>query len=128
MNQFLKETQKQIDKELDKQKSAAKKILITAYDSIVNGSAVDTGLFRTSHIISLNKFNDTVPTVKNDSQIAISRASLGAFKFNDGDFFVIQNNLAYAEALEGGSSKQQAPALYGKTEVIVKRLLNQRIK
>lgn len=128
IKQFLEQTNKAIEKELEKQESEGKKIVITAYDAIVNGSAIDTGLFRTSHIISYNKLNSEIPTNPDVGRISTSKLSVGAFKFNNGDFIAIQSNLSYSEALEGGSSKQQPPALYGRTREQVKRLLNQRIK
>ena len=128
INQFMKDTEKAIKNEREKQESKAKEIIITAYDLIVNGSAVDTGLFKNSHIINYNTTNENIPTTINPASPLINKATVGAFPFKDNDFIVIQNNLKYADALEGGSSKQQPPALYGRTEQKIKSLLNQIIK
>ena len=128
INQFLKETKKAIDKELEKQQSAAKKVIITAYDSIVNISPVDKGLFRTSNIITYNRVDDTIFKDVNQSRLSASKAIVGAVKFNNGDTITIQNNLLYGPKIEAGHSKQAPSGVYGVTEQRVKGLLNLKIK
>ena len=140
MNQFLKETQKAIDKELEKQQSEGKKIIIQAHQSVVNKSPWNTSYFRANHFLTVNSptdktllrpdeistqrgfYNSATGDLLNGTKSAVLKLDL--FKVNT---IYIQNNLDYADRLEAGWSTQNS-AMYGQTEVIVKRLLNQRIK
>ena len=54
-NSFFAETVKEIEKIQTKQKSEARKIVLGAYNMIVDGSAVDTSLYKHSHLITYNK-------------------------------------------------------------------------
>lgn len=140
MKQFLAETNKAIEKELEKQKSEGKKIILEAHQSVINLSPIDTSYFRANHFLTVNSPTDK--TLLKDSEIVKQKGfyknvvadlvagtqstvlKLNLFKVNT---IYIQNNLKYADFLEGGGSKQNS-AMYGKTEQIVKRLLNQKIK
>lgn len=127
MQQFLKETNQAIEKELQKQQSTSKKIILEAYSMITIGSAVNTGLFRTSHIISYNSVDDTIPENADIGRLSYNASKVTGFKFNNGDRVYIQNNLKYAEKLEQGSSQQQPAGLYLRTEETIRRLLDQRL-
>ena len=128
MKSFLEQTNKAIAKELEKQKSEGKKIVITAYDAIVNLSPVDTSLFRTSNIITYNSIDDTIIKDVNNARETANKAQVGGFKFNNGDVIRIINNSVYGDRLEAGHSKQAPSGIFGVTEQRVKRLLNKKIK
>ena len=130
IDKFIAETNKEIKKLQDKQVSEAKKIVLGAYSMLVNGSAVDTGLYKSSHIISYNSKDNTVPTDVDNARINENKSVINKAKFNNNDTITIQNRLLYADRLEASPqhSKQQEPALYGRTEQLTKRLIAKRIK
>ena len=125
---FIKETNAEIKKLQDKQVSEAKKIVLGAYSQTVSGSAVDTGLYRSSHLISINSKDKTIPTKKDDSRISDGKSEVNNAKFKNGDTITIQNNLLYALPLEDGHSTQQAPLLYSRVEEMTRTVINKKTK
>lgn len=137
---FLRDTNKKIEKELEKQQSEGKKIIIEAHQSVINLSPYDTSYFKANHFLSVNRpikktllksdevvkqkgfYESTVNDLISGTESTV--LGLNLFKVNT---IYIQNNLDYADRLEAGWSSQSS-AMYGKTEQKIKRLLNQRIK
>ncbi len=128
MASFMKETEREIKKELAKQESKAKTIVLTAYDSIVRLSPKDTGLFRSSNLIAINKIDNRVLEGVDSSRNDIAKHTIGNLKFRNGDTISIYNNSKYGNKLESGHSKQAPSGMYGVTEQRLKPLLNQKIK
>lgn len=128
INQFLKDTNKAIEKQLKKQQKVGKQIVLEAYSGVVRRSPVDSGLFKSSHIITLNKFTDEIPKDVDRTREIKEQAFIQGLRFSNGDKIVIQSNLLYSEKLESGHSKQAPAGIYAITEAQVKRFLNQRIK
>ena len=128
INAFLAETNREIEKLQAKQVSEAKNIVLGAYNQIVEGSAVDTSLYKHSHLITYNSKTEKNPTTVNDNVFAENASAVNAGKFKHNDTLTIKTNSLYAPALESGHSDQQPPALYGRTERLVKRQVAKRIK
>ena len=127
IKQFLKDTEKEIKKQLEEQESFGKKIVLKTYSDITSESAVDTGLFKSSHFITFNAPTQEIPTTPNDARIIAQQAVLATRSLFKVSSVHISNRLKYAEKLEAGHSQQQAPALYGRAEERARLLLNQRI-
>lgn len=127
IDQFLKETKAQIEKELEKQESEGKKVVLTAYNRIVNRSPVDKGLFRSSNVITKNSRDTKEYENVDESRISDSQLDISKMKFRTGDQIIIQNNSVYGARLESGYSKQAPAGIYSVTEVEVKKLLNRKI-
>jgi hypothetical protein len=128
INEFLRETNQEIEKLQKKQVSEAKKIVLLAYSEITELSPADTGLFRHNNILTVNRStNETNDmALKNvGANISETMPTISGLKFKHNDEIYIQNNLSYADALEAGHSKQ-APgisAIYGKTEDKIGQLI-----
>lgn len=127
IEQFLRETKKEVDKQLKEQQSFGKKVVLESYRKLVRESAVDTGLYRSSHLISVNAPIPDAPTTPSQQRINKEIAEINALKFNNGDKITISNSLRYSTELEAGRSRQQDPFLYGRTEQFAKSLLNRTI-
>lgn len=128
INQFLKETKRELEEEQQKIESKGKEIVLEAYRGIVNKSPVDTGLFRSSNLITLNATTSETPSDVDNSRNLKEQSIINGLRFNNNDRIFIQSNLVYAEKLESGHSKQATAGIYGVTEVEIRRFLNQRIK
>jgi len=90
------------------------RIAAEALQMVVNGSPVDTGAFRGSHRVSVDAPDygyDAAQTDKPPSQATIE-AGLAVIATANQPFqaVIVQTNLPYAEKLEAGTSKEQAPA------------------
>lgn len=92
-----------------------RKGVLDVFGGILKRSPVDTGAYRASHGIAnfdpganlgivKGKKGQTIP-----ESVALSKAKAWAWKVGDGDIF-IYNNVPYAERIENGWSKKQAPA------------------
>lgn len=105
-----------------------RKLGLEAYRGILLRSPVDTGRFRASHRISLNRIDTTVEPERTlgakftigaepgGSELAQALSTLGSCTW--GDTIHITNNLPYAKKLEDGHSKQnnhQVDGIYGAT-------------
>jgi hypothetical protein len=132
INDFLKETNKAIEAELVKQQKEATKIILGAYSEIIQESPKDTGLFRHNHFVTVNsKTNQTTGDEFDPSMIAViegAEQNIKTAKLKHGTTITIQNNLSYADALESGHSKKQAPAgIYGVTEEKIRKEIGKTI-
>lgn len=129
MAEFLKETNKAIEKEQAKQHKKAKGIVLTAYSLILKGSkAVDTGLYKNSHLIEMGRKDTSILDPKNRQQrIKWSRTQdaigVPTFDFKNNSSIRIYNNVKYAEYIEDGSSSRQDPFLYKRVEEKVRGML-----
>lgn len=130
MQQFKKEVEAGIKKEQAKQDKKANNVIAYAYSEILKGStAVDTGLYKNSHLIEVGR-KDTSVIKENARASRITWASkqknkqgIPIFDFKKDKTIRIYNNVNYGEYLEDGSSKRQDPFLYKRTEIKAKRLL-----
>ena len=142
-NQFFKETQKAIEKELEKQQSEGKKIVLEAHQLIIKFSPVSTGYFRANNFLTVNQptpktllSEDEISDVKNfysgaaNELVAGVQDRVGGLNLFKTNKIFIQNNLKYADALESGHSKLATgtAAIYGRTEQIIKGRLDKKIK
>ena len=126
INQFLADTNKEIEKMQKKQVSYGKNVILTAHKSLVEQSPVDLGQFMHNHIMTVNHSTNEVKTEDGeDRDEAFDFNSKGAdgLKFKHGDSIYIQNNLDYADALEAGHSKQKPAGTYGVTERRMEKFL-----
>ncbi len=136
MTSFMRETEREIKKELAKQESKAKTIVLTAHDMIINASPVDTGYFRANNFLTVDKTTDLTLADGKDNYFAevdkaVSEANrkIKNLKFHKISSITIQNNVVYGDKLESGHHSKQAPrGVYGVTEQRIKPLLNQKIK
>ena len=126
INAFLAETNREIEKLQKKQVSEAKNIVLGAYSQILDRSPVATSLFKHNHLITVN--TKTNATKDKDDNTLENQAMINKAKFNNGMTLTIQNNLAYADALEAGHSTQASAGVYGVTERLVQRVLSKRTK
>jgi len=138
--QFVAETNREIAKLQKKQVSTAKEIIIGAWADIVEESPKDTGLFRHSNFITKNfKYKKEIkPPKSEDDRKALARehedkqesqkAKIEISRLKHGDVITIQNNLSYADRIEGGHSKIQAPfGVYGIVEEKVRKEIGRTI-
>lgn len=123
IDQFLRETNREVEKLLEQQQSQGKKIVLQAYDSIINLSPVATGLFRTSNILTINTRDNQEYTRPNQQRLVAGEFLINATTLKNGDQIIIQNNLQYGPALEAGHSRQAPQGIYGVTEQRIRRLL-----
>lgn len=106
----------QIDAFIEKTKLRAdivlRKLAFDAFAGLLQRSPVDTGRFRGAWRIGLNQKNFETASVSaskgqdppNSAEQAYAATVIGAASF--GDTIYITNSVPYAEALEGGWSKQ----------------------
>lgn len=127
-DQFLKETIAQAKEEEEKAKSKANSIILGAYDGIINESPVDTGLFRSSNLITYNKTTDEAPNEPSEQRIERQKDIIDKVKYNSGDTITIQNNSVYGNRLEAGYSKQAPNGIYQPVEDRIQQILNKDIK
>jgi len=125
----IKSFQRGLDKKLKKTVKIRNRnmanVVNFAYNRILKLSPVDTGLFRASNIISINKIANWTAN-PNAIHQGLANNMANAFtlyskKFKKGDSIIIQNHLAYAEALEAGHSKQATEGIYKRAEAETKR-------
>ncbi len=89
------------------------KIIFDLYRRVVRRSPVDTGRFRANNQISLNDLPSTsVFEFKKNQAVTIRDGEAVLASFSLGDTAFIYNNVAYALALEYGSSKQAPQGMY----------------
>ena len=127
IEQFIRETNKAIEKEQEKQKKQAKEIVVSAYSLILDGSkAVDTGLYKNSHFMEVNQntTEEINPTTREQreqlAQENKTKQGVQDLKFNNGDRIRIYNNVAYALHLEALGTQRQEKGLYRRTEQRIK--------
>jgi hypothetical protein len=89
-----------------------KKITMDTVQSLVVSSPVDTGAYRSSHIVSIGSGDYGV---REPSTIAVQDAAIQVVKFKLGSLVYIQNNQPYAERLENGWSDQAPQGIYKTT-------------
>lgn len=89
-----------------------KKMIMDTVQSLVVSSPVDTGAYRSSHIVSIGSgdFGVRGPEIN-----AVQDAAIQAVKFKLGNLVYIQNNKPYAERLENGWSDQAPQGIYSTT-------------
>jgi len=124
IDNFIKETNKKIEAMTKRQNSRARQIILGAYDTLTSLSPVDKGLYKNNHIITVNQKTKNTKELKENNN---SKYSLNSAEFKNNDTIYIQNNLAYAQALENGHSKQAPLGIYSVTEEITKDII-ERIK
>lgn len=123
INQFLADTNKEIEKMQKKQVATAKQIVLTAYNAITEASPVDTSLFKHNHFITVNSTTNKTTETVDASVIGESKSEISNLKFKNNDSIYIQNNLSYADALEAGHSSQASAGVYGVTERKIEKLI-----
>lgn len=87
-------------------------IAIELLTRVIRRSPVDTGRFRGNHILSLSTADtSTTDTVDENGSttLAAGLSVVGGIAKGQYPLIYIQNNLPYAQVLEDGSSKDQAP-------------------
>jgi len=136
LKDFLKEVEQKVQAyEKQRYKWCVDNILM-ANKMLVNSKPVDTGLFRSNHIVTYNsKTNKTrdkselQSTVIGDKTI-YSPPSFEVTKksFKNGDTITIQNNLDYADYIEAGHSKQAPMGVYGIVEERMRIEINKKVK
>jgi len=89
-----------------------KKITMDAVQSLVVSSPVDTGAYRSSHIVSIGTGDYGV---RGPETNAVHDAAIQAVKFKLGNLIYIQNNKAYTVRLEDGWSDQAPLGIYNTT-------------
>jgi len=112
-------------------------IVLTAHNLLASPqySPIDKGRYIASHQFETKRGAETAPDGLNRSQydtyIAKEEKQIKQQRFNFANaVYYIANNLAYAEALEGGRSKQ-APgqnAIYGKVNLILQPIIKKKME
>lgn len=120
IDEFIRETNKEIEKLQAKQVSEAKKIVLGAYNTLLELSPVDKGQFKNNHFLTVNS---TTQETTEETNLTKKTSELNSCKFSNGDAIYIQNNLQYADALEAGHSKQAPAGVYGVTERKIEKQL-----
>jgi frataxin-like iron-binding protein CyaY len=132
-NQFMQETQKEIEKLQEKQKTEAKKIILATNNMLLDQSPVDKGLYKHSHTITVNS---TSPEISGniskdkdfkgdiDKKVSENKSVVMNLDFKNNDKIIIQNRVSYANAIENGSSKQHPPFLYSRASKYAKTLIS----
>ena len=92
-----------------------KEIASFALGRIVTLSPVDTGMYRQSHVVTLD-FKDHLSMQMSESE---GRAVIGSIRRPYGTV-IIQSNLPYGEALEHGHSQQAPAGVYGRAALATK--------
>ena len=134
---FFKDFQKETKKLEEEQEDEAKKIVISAYSSIITLSPVDKSFFKANHFLSFNaKFTQNLdggePTKEDyrsetNQRLDETLSDIKGANLRKIKKIYIQNNLPYAEALENGHSTQAPTGMYKITEERVRKLLKRRI-
>ena len=145
INQFLKDTDKEIEKQLKKQERFGKSVILEALRSINNLSPVDTAYFKSNNFITYNGsqgraskfFSDLFSkkqvkekgyySSKAQKVLNTNRQTLVGKNLFNVKSVVIQNNTVYSSQIEGGRSKQAPRGVYGITEERIRSLLNAKI-
>ena len=86
-----------------------KNIVMDTVQSLVASSPVDTGAYRSSHIVSIDSVD---MGLRGPEANANQDAAIQAVKIKLGNLIYIQNNLPYAERLENGWSDQAPQGIY----------------
>ncbi|MCH7389567.1 HK97 gp10 family phage protein [Acinetobacter dispersus] len=89
-----------------------KNIVMDTVQSLVVSSPVDTGAYRSSHIVSIGTSDFSARGPETDAN---QEAAVQAVKIKLGNLVYIQNNLPYAERLENGWSDQAPQGIYSTT-------------
>lgn len=89
-----------------------KNIVMDTVQSLVVSSPVDTGAYRSSHIVSIESGDMGVRGPETDAN---QDAAIQAVKIKLGNLIYIQNNQPYAERLENGWSDQAPQGIYSTT-------------
>jgi len=106
-NSTIKEIEEQQNKD-------AIRIVLYAHNRVMVGSPKHTGRYQASNAISVNTRSSwSAPEGLSEAQYDAIRyaeaGKLGNIKIKKVKTIYIQNNLQYAEAIENGHSKHQAP-------------------
>jgi hypothetical protein len=100
----LRKSFSDLEKQISKQKEEmVKKTIIDTHNEIITKSPVDSGIYRASNFIGVNRTTDDIAT---DDNIPSSDVDV---KDAPSTEYIFYNNVPYAIAIEGGHSKQQAP-------------------
>jgi len=137
-NQFMKETQKEIEKLQEKQKLKAKEIILGTYNQLLDNSPARTSLYKHSHTITVNKkspeldadyvasqkakWGDKMPEGDVQSKIDGEVGVATNLKFKDGDNIYIQNRLIYADNVEH-NAVLAPPLNYARAERYAEKLI-----
>ena len=92
-----------------------RKLALQAYEGVLKRSPVDTGRFRASNRLSINRADLTVEPADAISTTFETTAMSTADGAKIGDVVIISNNLPYAEPLENGHSSQAPQGVYSLT-------------
>ena len=134
INQFLADTNKEIEKMQKKQVAYGIQAITTAHSDLVNTSPKDTGLYMHNHLISENSPSSKTITKTGDSKdelISSKQAQIKDLKFKHGDTIYIQNHLKYAgptddpkyKTIEEGHSTYALEGVYGPVERRMEKFL-----
>jgi hypothetical protein len=103
--------------------------VLRAFKAIIKRSPVDTGAYRGSHGIANMEpaGNEKIVKGKKGSVIPPATAGNWTWKVGDGDIW-LYNNVPYAERLENGWSKTQAPqGIYRQAIPEITNFINQEL-
>ncbi|MCH7394186.1 HK97 gp10 family phage protein [Acinetobacter dispersus] len=89
-----------------------KNIVMDTVQSLVVSSPVDTGAYRSSHIVSIDSVD---MGLRGPEANANQDAAIQSVKIKLGNLIYIQNNQPYAERLENGWSDQAPQGIYSTT-------------
>lgn len=127
MQQFLKDAQKAIDLEVEEENKKFREVVAESYSKILEGStAVDTGLYKNSHLIEIGNRDNAVITGKTrkirqkkltiqEKRSARQEDKIAKLELSKSPSVRIYNNVEYADEIESGEYKvRQNPFLYKK--------------
>lgn len=98
-----------------------KKISMEVVQSLMIGSPVMDGAYRSSHVLSINSTDSSIRQNENKAPIgnidpaSFNESAQKAVGIKLGDTIYIQNNLPYAPRIENGWSQQATNGVYGLT-------------
>lgn len=117
LNELPLELQK-LSKNVTKSFDESIKVYTTTLTSrLYDNSPVDTGLYRSNHSVSIGeRFTGEFGITDKSTVVGDAKSKINEFNSEKDNLVFIQNNLDYAESLENGHSKRQAPSgIYGHT-------------
>lgn len=96
-------------------KNKRNEIAAEALQMVVSGSPVDTGAFRSSHVVSINEEDHTVPGIRSAQETIDAGLAVIAKADQPYQAVMVQSNIAHGEALEAGHSQQAPTGIYRPT-------------
>jgi len=96
-------------------KDKRNEIAAEALQMVVSGSPVDTGAFRSSHVVSIDKEDYTVPDIRPAQETINAGLAVIAKADQPYQAVMLQSNIDHGEALEEGHSQQAPNGVYRPT-------------